>query len=333
MPASFRLINYSLRPAKSVERKMLCEGFGRLYPFQRVSTYCYVGFGSLYFSDFSVVHHLLGICDMQSFEDTNDPEIQRRFELNRPLKCIRMDFEHSQTALPKLDWSHRHIMWLDYDGALTPSILSDVDTVATRATSGTMFTLTLNVEPIRADEKAQKEFAKETEQDFDIDAYRLKAMRGVLGDKLPPSVTGGKLRGDDFAAVARLIVINEIKQILTVRNYDLAEEKKFHFEQVFNFIYSDGAKMLTMGGVFFTTEDKPLFEQCQFDELHFARRDHEPYSIKVPNLTPREQRHLNSQLPTSQVSEIDRGGVPQSDVERYAELYRYFPAYHEILFT
>src|SRR6266851_4701805 len=39
-----------MRPAKSIERKMLAESFRRLHPFQRINEYRYIGFGSIYIS-------------------------------------------------------------------------------------------------------------------------------------------------------------------------------------------------------------------------------------------------------------------------------------------
>lgn len=64
MPGSYRIINYPLRPAKAIERRMLCAAFERLHPFQRIERYRYVGFGSIYFSDFQLLHRQLGITDM-----------------------------------------------------------------------------------------------------------------------------------------------------------------------------------------------------------------------------------------------------------------------------
>ncbi len=68
MSESYMQINYSLRPAKSVERKMLCEAIKRLAVFDKIESYKYVGFGSAYFSDFSLIHRSLGIEDMLSIE-------------------------------------------------------------------------------------------------------------------------------------------------------------------------------------------------------------------------------------------------------------------------
>jgi hypothetical protein len=45
MTSSFKKINYALRPGKHAARRMLCEIFGSVHPFQPVDEYVYVGFG------------------------------------------------------------------------------------------------------------------------------------------------------------------------------------------------------------------------------------------------------------------------------------------------
>lgn len=74
MSGSFRRIDYSLRPAKHAERRMMCDVFRRLRPFGRVEDYMYVGFGSVWFSDFSLFHRALGIRDMLSIEKERSAE-------------------------------------------------------------------------------------------------------------------------------------------------------------------------------------------------------------------------------------------------------------------
>src|SRR5947208_3271845 len=88
-----RRINYALRPAKSIERKMLTEAFGCLASFGRVSAYRYVGFGSPFFSDFILFHRTLGINNMISIEQ--DVDHRERFAFNRPFSCIQLEYGSS----------------------------------------------------------------------------------------------------------------------------------------------------------------------------------------------------------------------------------------------
>ena len=76
-----------------------------------------------------------------------------------------------------------------------------------------------------------------------------------------------------------------------------------------------------------------MFNACSFNELNFVRFGEETYNIEVPCLTMKEMRHLNAQLPKVGAAALALPGVPPSDIERYAELYRYFPTFAEAIFT
>ena len=93
---------------------MLCECFRRLSPIARVDTYRYVGFGSTYFSDFSLIHRALGITDLVSIERETDK--RDRFELNRPYGSIELMFGESTELLPELDWRAQddHVVGLQW---------------------------------------------------------------------------------------------------------------------------------------------------------------------------------------------------------------------------
>lgn len=135
MSNSGRKINYSVRPAKNVERKMMRDFFLRLSHFGRIEDYRYIGFGSKYFSDFIIFHRHLNISEMISIEaDTNN---RARYEFNKPYSNIRMEWGHSSEVLPKLAQSAKKtIYWLDYDGAFEPFMLQDAAIVAEGISSG-----------------------------------------------------------------------------------------------------------------------------------------------------------------------------------------------------
>ena len=120
MSASFKRIDYSLRPAKHAERRMLCDVFRRLRPFGRVEDYVYVGFGSVWFSDFSLFHRALGIRDMISIEAADTAK--ERIEANKPFR-IPVDYRTSNDALPDLDWLRNQFLWLDYDDPMSTDML------------------------------------------------------------------------------------------------------------------------------------------------------------------------------------------------------------------
>ena len=84
--------------------------------------------------------------------------------------------------------------------------------------------------------------------------------------------------------------------------------------------------MVTVGGLFIKEKQNKMFSRCDFSSLKFYKSREFHYNIYVPNLTIREQRRLDTQLPGSR---IKSPGVPREDLEAYAKLYRYFPRFVE----
>jgi hypothetical protein len=330
MPGSYRLVNYAVRPAKAIERRMLCAGFGRLHPFQSISRYRYVGFGSIYFTDFQLFHRELGITNMLSIE--RDAEARECFQFNRPYKCIRLRFDESTAVLPTLRWGTRSILWLDYDDRLELGMIGDIATVCGRANSGSMLVVSVNAQPDgQPDDETREKYKEETGKSFDLDEYRLHIMKKRLTEKLPAGVTGADLRGQGVARVFRDVIHNAIMEQLSIRNALLPDKDKMHYRQLFHFRYKDGAQMLTVGGLLFRSADENVVEACDFETLPFIRNGTEHYNIKAPCLTAREIRHLNSQLPRKSLKSVRVPGVPAADIKEYADVYRFFPTFSEIL--
>jgi len=315
MTASFERVNYAVRPGKSIERKMLCGAFFRLSEFASVESYRYVGFGSAYFSDFILVHRLLGITNMVSIE--RHEQNAKRVLFNRPFACIDVKFGESNDELPALDWGVRSIVWLDYDGTLDPSVLADVRFICMSLVPGSAFAVTVNAQPPAPAVAPNDALAQVTKR---------------LGDKMPENISPADLSGWGTAGVYRRAIDNEIAEVLADRNAARPPQQKFIYKQLFNFNYRDGQRMLTVGGVIYESGQQGLFDKCSFfgpQGLLFVRGEADPYLIDVPMLTYRELRHQDAQLPCSDLDGIDRAGVPREDVERYSRHYRYFPMFVE----
>jgi hypothetical protein len=313
MAKSYENINYTLRPAKNIERKMIVEGLRRLGAIERLESYRYVGFGSTYFSDFSLIHKTLGISSMMSIEKEIDDE--DRFRFNKPFKCVRFKFGPSTSVLPTLSWSQKTILWLDYDGVLDRAVLTDIDYVCSRIRHGSVIVATVNSEPGPAKDD------------------RVEALRARLGpDKIPDGVTQTNLAGWGTATAYRRILYNEIAEALNARNGAEAQAQKVTYKQLFNFHYADNAKMLTVGGLIFRTRDELKVRRCRFEDLDFIRTGEEAYGIEVPNLTFRELHHLESRLPLSGSGAKSIKRLAAEDIERYSKVYRYFPKFTEAEF-
>lgn len=324
MAKSYESINYRLRPAKSIERKMLCESIKRMGVFGDLSSYRYIGFGSTYFSDFKLIHKTLGIHNMISLEKEDDLNRQKRFEFNKPFKCIQLRFGTSNDELPKLrNWDIRSILWLDYDGELDSSVLADIQFYFSEVCSGSMFLVSVNAHP----------------QPANSTPSRLDKLKENVGDENIPFGTKEKdLSGWNKSLILKKIINEKIKKTLNERNAGRPKGSKLLYKQIFHFRYEDGAKMLTLGGVIIDEGQESIFQSCNFRQFEFFKDGDDPYTIKVPNLTFKELKFLDSMLPTENINDLfsicSGSGksdvyIPNGDINSYNQIYRYFPAFVE----
>jgi hypothetical protein len=315
MTASYRLIDYSLRPAKFAERRMLSEMFSRLKAFGSLESYRYIGFGSIWFTDCVLFHRALGIEDIISIE--KEQAHQARFDFNNPYRGIELRMGTAAEVLPGLDWTHRSIVWLDYDDPLSPSILDDVRTIATRAMSGTALAVSVQTGGLVDKRPILEE---------PIDISEPEQFREAFGDaRTPLALNAAALRGWTLSKTSRSIISDEIEAGLQVSNAGRSAGQALQFRVIGAFEYADGAKMTTLVGVFVDQGQNGLFESAGFRELPFYRNGEDALRIKVPLLTPREMRHLDRSLPCPNGDALDLGPIPESDGKNYAKLYRYLP--------
>jgi len=310
MGGSYEEINYALRPGKQIERKMICETIRRLSEFASIESYRYIGFGSIYFSDFALFHRQLNMSNLISIE--KDEHKQSRFEFNKPFDCIDIRFGHSNTVLPELDWNQRTVFWLDYDDRLDSKVLTDVTSFCANAVSGSMLVVSVN-----AHSQAN-------------DRDRVKELGGAVGaEKVPNGLREKDLTGWNTARTYRRIISNVIGDQIRHRNGGLPECNQMMWQQVLNFEYADGAKMTTIGGLIFDRGQEPHYQKCAFTNLEFVRTNDDSYRIDVPTLTYRELRYLDQQLPHATPAEIETNGIPARDIRAYGKVYRYFPTFAE----
>jgi hypothetical protein len=331
-------IDYSIRPAKTIERKMLAEAFRRLSKLEAPEKYRYVGFGGLYFRDFSLFHRALGISDMLSIEHCVNE--RKRFEFNRPFHCIKMRFGQSKTELPKIALDEKkNIVWLDYERQLNRDILADVEYVCSKALGGSVLVVTVNAGSyFDQDQECDADTNDDDEAD-DAESPRsslnltpLEELRKILGVNVPLGTTSADLAGEKIARLYRRIIDNKIQATLTSRNGGLINSAagKFTYLPLFDFQYADGAKMLTTGGIIYTASQANDIKACDFDGLEYCNANNHPFPIPTPRLTVGERRYLNALLPRTNPAEVVLRSVPPKDLSDYIKVYRYFPYFSEV---
>ena len=299
--------------------------------------YSYVGFGSIFFSDFIHFHRNLGIKKMTSIEDEKDPLIQKRFEFNKPYKAIEMRFGLSTDILSSLEWDQPVFLWLDYDGKFDATVLADIKIFCQRAPSGSLFAVSFNA-------KFSDNIDSPHASPFEIDAYNAISIRGsdeipkdqreILASRIgaryvPVDITESDLGGTKFTKLCRRIINTVIKDEFSIRNANLEEVKKLKYKQIFNFIYQDGAKMQTIGGIVCNTDDSAQLEKCDLESLPYVMQEEKSYEIRVPIMTLREIRYWETQLPIDSLDDAARKGIPGNSLKELEKIYRFFPHFTE----
>lgn len=324
-----RDIDYRLRLAKSIERRMMCAAFQKLAVLMPLSKYKYVGFGAYYFSDFYLFHKELGINKMLSIEKGRTKEVKARFEFNKPFECIEMAYQECSHVLNRLTWKDPKILWLDYTTTLTGEILSDLATVLRNCKSGTV----LNIS-VKADSN-----------DFDPNGdnnngslKRLDILKSIVGIKnVPSSIGNSQINQKNLSIVFTKIVNQQIERILTERNLT---GEDFEFKQLFNFKYNDGTPMYTFGGIVYQAKKhKAQIDKINFGDLPFINNKEDPFKILVPNLTIKEIKFLESVMPKGinakggikDVKKIFNKNpmIPPADILKFSKIYQYFPVFSE----
>lgn len=316
MSNSGRKINYAVRPAKNVERKMMRDLFIRLRSFARLEDYRYVGFGSKYFSDFILFHKILNISEMISIEaDVNN---RARYEFNKPYSGITMEWGKSTEVLPKLvEKKGKSIFWMDYDGLFEKYMLEDVAIISEKIESGGVLALSFNCEPLKIDD---------TDRENDLREQLIKMVgKEYVANNLD---TRGWKSSKKQAIFLKNCIADKIKLVLKSRNYGLPEDDRLDVKQQLFFMYADGATMATIAYVFSSKIDRVHAEACRFSDLYFVREGDEPFDITTPNLTIKEVRHLMEIRPC--VEKINNKIFAQKDVDALWENYRYFPGFSEV---
>lgn len=312
---SFEKIDYTLRPNKNVQRKLVVEMLSRVgrSPRFKLATYRYVGLGSIWFADFILIHRQLGITDLVSIER----EVSRkgRMEFNRPFSCVTVELGPTGDVIPTLDWNKPTIVWLDYDDPLRKYMFDDFEAVLRRLHSGDVLiaTVNANVEQIRD--------VKEEGVLLDPDT----ALRQVCGDENVPIDVASDLNAKRFPLVVGKILANALITTTARSHADL------HFLPLLNITYKDTTRMVTFGGMVVDDSDRGELKASGVEDLEYFAGQGQ-FEISVPHLTHKERLEFNKILPSA--APPDPSKLPfelkPKEIESYWKFYLQYPVYQEL---
>jgi hypothetical protein len=113
----------------------------------------------------------------------------------------------------------------------------------------------------------------------------------------------------------------------------MAGRTSIDFHPLFYFLYADGHKMMTLGGMIGSnTEKRKLNSMNKAGAIYLRMNEQEgPYEIKVPVFTRKERHLLDSAMPCPTGWQPTEFAIPAEHIEIYREIYRFLPSYVEIL--
>lgn len=320
MPGSDQKINYQVRPAKSVERRMLCDLVRKIQLVEGCSELRYIGLGAKYFTDFLLLHNEFAISDMISIEAEKERQI--RYEFNKPLKCIEMRYGSTNEILPQItDFDKKcNLVWLDYDDAFKQEMMTDIETLCRNLEIGSMFFVSCNY-------SYRGEVPSEKRESF----------KDSVGEYFNENMNQKWFAAKKIPLVIREIINNLIKEVLDKRNRLLGMEK-YKYLQLLFLTYKDGAPMLTIGGIIVDDALQEILESSDmFNQYVFLSRDDQRFNIDVPKLTNKEIQLILKKIPVTKEeyeSKVDEFfGIEFDEIEKFEKIYRYYPYYSEGYFA
>lgn len=218
-------------------------------------------------------------------------------------------------------------------------MLDDINTFFSSASAGSMFIITVSAKPDDFDENDEGEII--IPDNKSIKQVRIEKFKNRIKEpRLPYDIDDLNLGLNEYPKIIYKIINNEIIEANSINNGGLPQKEKLFYKQLFNFLYNDGTLMLTMGGVIYNESQKNKIEEMNLSSFDFVKSGDVFFNIKVPLLTFKEIRNLDSFLPKNKNDKVslsskesDKGieNLPliAEDIKEYSKIYRYFPNFAE----
>ncbi|ABI66454.1 conserved hypothetical protein [Maricaulis maris MCS10] len=310
--ATFDTVNYSLRPNKAIQRSIVFEIVRSTVAAMEVSNPVYIGFGSVWFTDFHIAHKALEIGDLVSIEA--DEIGYKRAKFNKPFKCIDVRHGWSCDVIPEIGADSRYgnrpwIVWLDYDDRLSEDSLQEIYDLTTILPHSSQLFVTFNAVPHKYGKPRQ------------ID----ENLRALFGDGYPDDVDRELLGADRLQRFLGQLTLDSLQSAA------IANGRPGGFVPSCLLPYRDGAPMVTVGGCF----PEPAAREAAKAHMHNDRRGFPDLKIETPPLTLKESAALQASLPRTRP--MTRGSLKrigfdlkEEQIRSFQEFYRYYPHFAQL---
>ncbi len=312
--ASFDIVNYSLRPSKSIQRQIVFDGVRILQSHLDLDRLVYVGFGSIWFTDFVMAHNLLGIDDMVSIESHKIGYLRAVFNSPYATVCVREGFAanvlptlYDDEVISRRPW----MIWLDYDYRFSETLRDDARSVIENAPANSILLITFNG----------------NEGKYGQANDRPDRIRELFGDVVPDDLPKHACKDDRMQETLADLAIDFMRYVAA----ELA--RPGGFVPAFRVIYKDTAPMVTVGGLM-PARGAARVAADVVNGPNWPCRPVEP--IVAPHLTIREAGLLQSQLPRAE--HLSRSLVQslgfdleEKQIEAFEKYYKQYPAFAQII--
>lgn len=301
-----------LRPNKNIERKLMVASLQSMQPNFLFREYRYIGLGSMWFTDFVLMHKVIGIDDMFTIE--REKSRAKRVEFNKPFACITPKMEDAATALGEVLPGKKTITWLDYDGALKGALSGDLEIAAGAMEPGSVIFVSVNAksEQLVGNKRGDDELSP------------IDFLSDIVGSNM--TANEHRLTRNDFPELVREILHDTLKSAaLSLRPGCL-------YMPLWSFAYADDAEMVTVGGMLVDDEHGQQL-QAAIDAGILHSTPDELLRIEAPILTDKEKRSLDKLLPSADnldAKNLDFELRP-SEISAYQAFYLHYPTFNETI--
>jgi hypothetical protein len=288
---------------------MLLSTFARICHYFQ-GEYQYIGFGGLSFTDFKLFHKELHIEKMCSIEGGDLSEA--RLEFNSPYSFIQIHKDLSTNVLSRIELNRQSLVWLDYDGVLDNYMFEDLSLLMRQLPVGSIYLITCNRELKSA----------ETGEEYTVEQFKDK-----FGTLVPFDITAKGFSSAENHKTIRKMLSTQIEVIMADR---VRNTENIKFLQLYNILYQEnrGARMFTFGGVITNVEKQ--ISDLNINDFPFICATEKTYEIKIPNLTFKEEIHINHHIPDKIDSLKLINIINSDDIDKYIAIYKFLPNFFDV---
>jgi hypothetical protein len=222
----------------------------------------------------------------------------------------------AKKVIPTLSSRTKHILWLDYDQIIDEEKLYEVILASGHLSSGSIILVTLDASPP----------GTERDEMYGISEWK-KYYSSVAENYLGGFSDEADFKLTNLCRVNVGIIHNAIKSALVHR-------AGVKFVPMFNFLYADGRHpMVTCGGMIASSSDEEKLKESDLRNKPYYMADFSkpPFEIRVPKVTRKERLYLDSNMPCQRSWRAEKFNFSAKDIAEYRKIYRYIPAYAEMM--